>query len=990
MIKRAIAVLVLASQLRAITFSTNSINVVQSANPSTAVLEAVIGGPTIANGFSPWLYEEQQEALAVQRQRANNVYQGSPIHINGVGTVRYNMYDGHVFGGPPGTNLTSAITTISQTSIAIANASVLDLSSLPTAVIVDTEMIRVCAASATSGAATLTACYDGRGISNATTLHPGQLSAAATHSNGAIVYQFPVVGASTQFHSDTSWGAQGALASSIPGPPGPVVYSAGLATPTPGSTTISTFGAANWSVVFQAANATQGASFVTVGSSSAGIFIGEGVSGAGIPLGTIVTSVSGLNVGISNPTAYGLFGASLTFGVAPGYMIALTNATHSGSSFPWWAMVMTNSSGTITTSRPFPADADAGSYTYTIISPRYVSLEFADPGSFPHTGGVGRGLFEIEYVEDETHMYGIAGSDISAFTAQGGSLSQSGVHYTYKDILGAQSSFGPNFYGQPSLNAWIASLGTSTAANALSMNIDYVYASDPELFSGTSQYGSPLQWGGGLYQAFQRKSLDSADPVQWGDLRWWGLQSIHSLYGISAGCNASDSRNHPYAVAPLGFLALYDPDPTWQAYWLSNAATELARAQHCIRNAADGYTGAALNSFANSYNWTARGPTLSISSGSSNTGTGTSLTSTYPAGLGSICNGSWTGTVTVVNGSSTATVASTTHGSLPLGGNTDTRIWISDNAGYTLPSQYSLSGSTITLSGVFQGVSGTYASLAESVVPNPLNLNAGMLAIANSDTDSLADNTQLQKNYGCYIVNSTTVLFDRATGLNGSGYQIDSFNVSGFNQQPYMVGIVARVLRLYSNIPGPTGAGFATLLPLVGAWMTSYGFDPYTLGTSYGAPVSSQCTQAVPSAVGNNLFSTIQGTPNFIGCGYNQVSPVLGNGEETSRIATAEALIAYIEDFRAGPTIAKMLFIDKVYSLWANPSLTQAGIYSDPYFAQTTNELFGTQGFKWPGFFFGPVASPRVWPAIRAQFLAQAAQTFHYNGKAWINGKEHN
>ena len=57
-----------------------------------------------------------------------------------------------------------------STSVPVANASILDLSVLPTWILVGNslgpgqEIIRVCSTTGTTGPQTLTACYDGRGI----------------------------------------------------------------------------------------------------------------------------------------------------------------------------------------------------------------------------------------------------------------------------------------------------------------------------------------------------------------------------------------------------------------------------------------------------------------------------------------------------------------------------------------------------------------------------------------------------------------------------------------------------------------------------------------------------------------------------------------------------------------------------------------------------------------------------------------------------------
>lgn len=1015
MIRTALVFLAIACQLRAITFGIDSIGVVQSVNPPTSTLETVLGWPTIGYGLNPWNYEDVQERKAVDLQVANNAYQSSPFHINGVGTVAYSLYDGAQFGGPPATSLTSAITTVSQTTIAIADASRLNLTGLTSvcgsaavAILVDTEMIRICATTASSGAATLTVPYNGRGIAAANTYRSNSLiSPAATHLNGAVVYQYAVIGTSTLYHSDTSWGASGPLApASIPGPIGPIMYTTGLATVGLGSSGMTAFGGANWSGETAQGFSAQGSISVTLSGVSGTITVNQPVNGLGITPGTTVAAISGTTLTLSAPTLYGLSNTQLSFGVQAGDMIKLTNSTHaSGTAFPFWCQIISNSSGSLMCNRPFPSDGDAGSYTYQIVAPRYVSLEFADPGSYPHTGGTFRTMVDIEYVESETQMYGIAQTDYTQFLVTGSvaqSCSSQCVHYTYKDVLAAQTQFGPNFYATPGVNHWVATQGSYAPAKALSDNIDNWYAGDPETNSGWNDPVPPLFWGAGVIQAIQKKILDSGDPVNWGDLRGWGKQSVFGFFGISSSCITADVRDHAYSVAPLALLALYDPDPSWQAYWQTQAATELTRSQTCIRTPGAGYTVAngfppsAAYSFANTSNLFLGGASLTFGGGcgTTNLGCGTSLNSTYPTGLSDLCGGKWIGTVTVANGASTAAIASTTLGTIGTGGNTNTRLWITDGASYTLATQYSVSGSLITLSGVYSGQSGTFTAMAETIIPGPPNLHGGangMTVIGNSNTDSLADNLQLQKNYACYVLNSTTVQFDRLTGLSGSGFHIDAYNVTGFYTQPFFNGIQSRVLGWFSAIPGSTGTGFAALLPFTGQWMINYGFDTHTLGTYYGAVDSICGPQVIPSTIGNNVFYSIQGFDAFQDfiCGNDQVSPALYNGENVERVATAEAMDSYLRWWVANKSIPNMLIMDRVYSLFGNCVGATGGVYCDSAFVNTSNEMSTgfIGGYKWSGFFFGPVSGPRAWPALRAQFLATANKSTVFFGNVKSFGK---
>ena len=131
-------------------------------------------GPMIAFGQNPWGYEDERNLSMVKLQSTStdggsiNGY-GSNLTWTtpGTGTVSY------PFNGKGGFSCTtlSGNMTASTLSIPIPDASCLSLASLPTWIFVGVlnnqfEMIRICSTTGTTGPQTLTACYDGRGISN--------------------------------------------------------------------------------------------------------------------------------------------------------------------------------------------------------------------------------------------------------------------------------------------------------------------------------------------------------------------------------------------------------------------------------------------------------------------------------------------------------------------------------------------------------------------------------------------------------------------------------------------------------------------------------------------------------------------------------------------------------------------------------------------------------------------------------------------------------
>ena len=192
----------------------------------------------VAFGQNPWGYADERAKRAVELQNAYYLAQGlgNPTWMTaGQGTVSY-PFSGK--GPGPGlacTTLAGAITA-SSASIPVANASCLSLSSLPTGILIGNsngtqEMVRICSTTATSGPATLTACYDGRGLAS----YPfGNVAVVATQPwpSGTTVGEYRISGTGTLFGSDAR---RPLCPAGLPGPPGPVVYSTGSVTLSGGS-----------------------------------------------------------------------------------------------------------------------------------------------------------------------------------------------------------------------------------------------------------------------------------------------------------------------------------------------------------------------------------------------------------------------------------------------------------------------------------------------------------------------------------------------------------------------------------------------------------------------------------------------------------------------------------------------------------------------------------------------------------------------------------
>ena len=223
-------------------------------------------GPQIAFGQNPWGFEDERNLFAVSAQAPYwNANYDTTWATPGTGTISY-PFSGKGFApGPSCTTLSSSVTA-TATAIPVTNASCLSLSSLPTWILIGTafnvtEMVRICGATAMTGPATLTVCYDGRGMTgNAPQLYsPGPASAWPM---GTLVGEFRIQGAGTLFSTDS---VRPICPAGIPGPPGAVAYSTGTATLAASSTTVTGSGT-TWTT----ANGVQAGGYIRMAATHGG------------------------------------------------------------------------------------------------------------------------------------------------------------------------------------------------------------------------------------------------------------------------------------------------------------------------------------------------------------------------------------------------------------------------------------------------------------------------------------------------------------------------------------------------------------------------------------------------------------------------------------------------------------------------------------------------------------------------------------------------
>lgn len=819
--------------------ATDDNGVVVNADPNVDL----IFGPMIAYGKNPWGYADERAMTATQlRMAAYNAQGLNPPSWTTAenGTVSYIFNGVGAAAGLPGTTLSNAISTPTSTSISVANASLLNLSSLPARILLGNgfsrEEVRICAASATSGPATLTVCYDGRGQSSPADSYR---TAAQAWPAGTIVGQMKVTGSGTNFLST--------ICPAGPGPNGAAVYAAGSIQLTPGS-----------------------------------------------------TLATGL--GTSWTTANNVIGS---------YLVRVS-ATHGGAPFVFSAYISSVADPAhLTLARPYPADADAGAFTYSVIQADVleITLHYNQPyGSSSQT------YFQTSGCESTTDVYLYSGHDIASLD---GTLQQS-MQYSVMNGFGYTSAYGPNFYGEDLAHRALYYRSGWTPALQAARVFGDNYVNSPQVAGGLVG-GDPLLLGGGVIGGFAAAVLDTTDPNRpsWNTLR--GLAASGAIG--NSGCNDYDTRDSGYLGTWLTLAAEFDPDPVQQANWQAQLGQLLFRDQNC--KGAD-------NSWANGFLWNNGSVPLKMTNGST-IATGTNI----PPG---ICFGIDTGTIGVVNGSATA------MGGGFLAGNKIVITGTKNGAPFTGNFQFSVNGNgSITLAALWPGDTGS----ATFVIEN----NDYLTTIGTSNNDLM-----LKENWACTWNSPSQITLNRPwDGPTEAGAYPYSYVLAGYGQQPYMLGIKITQMKFASQMTNQSySSNYAAFATLAADWIHDVGYDPPTQGMNYGRIIQACEPASIPTP--STTFSAR--TP---GCndGLNQASI------RAARVLTAETSQALRVYYESHPTQQAKAWGDQAYgSIWGNPVYTTGGVYSDPNYVVDEDSNASLGAYKWTGFFFG-MGMSHQWPAVR-------------------------
>ena len=474
-----------------------------------------IFGPMIALGWNPWALADERHVYAHTQRRAayTTARQYAPSYSYGnpewdtaqTGTVAYTWNGKGNAAGGTGTTLSSGISD-TATSIPIVEASVLDLSSLPTKIQITSssgaytfEEIDICSTTATSGAATLTVCYDGRGKDDASSI--GAVLGPTTWSGGAVVGQSLIKGTSTDFV-----GGSEKLCEAGAGPMGPITYSTG---------TVS----------------------VTAGSAS--------ITGSGTTWNT------------GN-------------GVWAGYAVRIEGTYSMGTPFVFYAYITSVDSTTgITMNRVFPSDADTASgLTYQIVRPfyRFPVTGFTRDTY----GGTGLIVWGGTSCISDTQAFfnaGYVGHDVAAYNGDSISGQTSSFVDWDNGYLNVSSTGGVNFYGEDM--AWYAlhfRSGLAEPKTTAEMISDH-WARYPFLRGGVSgPVYSPLFEGGGVIGGITCLVLDADCGLAWSDIRGYLAQGEY--HALNSTCASWDTRDGGYLGDWLAMGSVFDPDTGgFRAQW---------------------------------------------------------------------------------------------------------------------------------------------------------------------------------------------------------------------------------------------------------------------------------------------------------------------------------------------------------------------------------------------------------------------------------------
>lgn len=966
--------------------ATDANHVVVPANP----LVTKIFGPQIAFGYNPWTYQDQQNLFALNAQipfqASGNDWSWLTL---GSGTVSW-PFDGIGLTAPlSGSTLTTTIIN-SSTQLVIADCSKLpSLATLPTSLSLGnptstlstggfelTRIASIASGTATSAPCTVNVAYDGRGVTGAIPGGGGQANPGIAQGwpNGTVVGEFRLQGTSTHFFSDANkpLAPAGAALGGGPVTIGPVVAgTTGTVTLSASSTTLTCATSCGWS-----------SSYVN-------------------------------------------------------YMVTIPATHNSGTAFNFMAQITGFTDSThLVMNRPAPTGVDGTAFTPTFTNPGATYLSLTVPSL--NDGHTIRLLYNLSYCESETVCFPFVSHDIPGL--DGTMVTGNYSFKTFLGEYNGGGINMPNSYGSGGLmplSLWQRS--GYAPAQTLATTVNGNFIRDPEIAESIG-CGENFPCGGGIigaiadfftnpntvltYQNLETAAFAGSVQTNTTDLRdaaygqSWETHMANLDPNNGASTLAGSMTNGQTTISitsltsfPVSYPFVIQVSGTEQMKLTSattvirgwNGTTAVSHSsgdavvsgrgiftnllsaievgdQTYQRTAANGYSGPEVGSFASNASFaptqaSSTPQALTLTNGSTAV-TGTGFTNTGTEG-GPYCYGVDIVSLSLTNGSSTATVTSGTLTQQNL-------LYIYDNVSFYGVYAYTVSGSTVTLGTAWQGATGTTAYAMSAAGDGGGNMdfppNAGYMAITYSTTntgapDVLAQNELLRQMWECKYNSSTSLtLFapwsnTSSSGLTGgNSYYMTRYNIVGFISESFFTGIKSnQMIWAQQNSNPTTVSGYAAISANLGNQVEQYDYSPVSHGVRYtSATLFNACGPLTDVPTPGTSMLTMHGAT----CDTDGLAPGAWGLARTDNVETFGSMYNY---WVANPT--QTATVDRFYGAVFGAAGTCAASVSSTCDGMVAGSVDNTDlsGFRWPGFFFGMGFYTSSWPAYRLGGI-QAAQ----------------
>lgn len=601
---------------------------------------------------------------------------------------------------------------------------------------------------------------------------------------------------------------------------------------------------------------------------------------------------------------------------AGGRAIRIAGTHGGGIPFVFHAYVSSVGNPTlITMSRPWPADADPGSFSYALlnadtrnITPHYNRADGSDGEIYFLTSGC----------ESDTDLYRYQGWE-------GLRGPQTGKPYSWIDGFGYVGDFGPNFYDEVLANYALYFRSGWTPARDAARKLGDGWLQYPEIAQGDA---------GGIPRRMSITGTVAAAVLDGRVRNWSALRSLanRGVAAIADSCD-QDVRENAYELSWLALAALFDPldtgnpaDPNQRSYWKAKLAGAYQRDSACRGSDDSWKSGFYWNPYAY--------PPLTTTNGSA-TVTGTNL----PAAM---CPAVSSGLAIAATNLATITGAGFQDGN---------KILITGTmAGkpYTGAFEFRLDNpAQITLSVLWPGDTGPVSWMIEG--------GESRRTFATIATDNVSD-SRFGQIWACRWDNASQITLDRPWAGNGTEtVYMWRDNLVGRGQQPFILGIKTLQMKYASLVDDPAlAAGYGSLAAAAGNWILNQGFDPKLKAVGYGR-IFPQCE---PPMAESGIATLDFRIPECIENSYNP------DAVSVARARNAEAQNAVRVAYEANPTQESKNLGDQFYcAQWGDLTLTQKGFCADGITASNLTD--GSLGaYKWTGFFFG-IGMAHQWPAVR-------------------------